>query len=348
MRWTISNYRTGEYGNGVFVISRTQKGERIYFGKWKQNQSNSGSSNVDDGGVGVDSGSVRKKSKPKLSIEELRQMAKDRNGKCLSEEYSGTNTAVLWECHKGHQWQSRPYNIKYDNNWCPTCYHNDRRGKSSLLSHETVWEKLNSLGFDLQGKYENQFTPIIVKHIPCDHEFTTTYSFLAHKGVCPNCNSCPRQDREEIEALISFKEGKIIGLAEKSRSKSTWECVKGHQWRAPWSSVKNGSWCPVCAGKKSLSEKHKQATSKLYQHKRWDASKGYACDIEIDDLLFALSSLCTYCGNEASNFDRMDSNIGHVKSNVVPCCGRCNKVKNNLIPYEIMLDVGEVFKKHNI
>ena len=55
---------------------------------------------------------------------------------------------------------------------------------------------------------------------------------------------------------------------------------------------------------------------------------------------------CTYCGDEPNNcftdrlnknykvkysgIDRIDSNIGYIKNNVVPCCNKCNTAKSIL------------------
>lgn len=109
-----------------------------------------------------------------------------------------------------------------------------------------------------------------------------------------------------------------------------------------------GGKCPYCAGKKSISPVHKKAVAILYQHKRWDSSKGYDCDIDIDFIVKALGKDCVYCGKKASNVDRIDCNKGHSKDNCVPCCGRCNMVRSNRIPYDIMYEVGAVFKRFGI
>jgi hypothetical protein len=55
------------------------------------------------------------------TIEEMQQIAIDRNGKCLSSEYKGTKQKLLWECEKGHQWEAIPESIFRGNTWCPKC-----------------------------------------------------------------------------------------------------------------------------------------------------------------------------------------------------------------------------------
>jgi hypothetical protein len=56
----------------------------------------------------------------KLTIEEMRQIAKEHRGKCLSNVYVNDRTKLLWQCEKGHQWEARPHDVKRGS-WCPTC-----------------------------------------------------------------------------------------------------------------------------------------------------------------------------------------------------------------------------------
>ena len=59
--------------------------------------------------------------KARLTIEDMKKIAFTRNGKCLSQEYINNSTNLLWECHKGHQWQARPQDVKNKKSWCPHC-----------------------------------------------------------------------------------------------------------------------------------------------------------------------------------------------------------------------------------
>jgi hypothetical protein len=54
-----------------------------------------------------------------------------------------------------------------------------------------------------------------------------------------------------------------------------------------------------------------------------------------------LDNECHYCGGplpkKGHGLDRLDSSIGHVCYNVVPCCGSCNGLKGHVISYEEMM-----------
>ncbi len=54
------------------------------------------------------------------TIEEMREIATGRGGKCLSEKYIGAYSKLTWQCKNGHQWEAMPAGVKRGR-WCPTC-----------------------------------------------------------------------------------------------------------------------------------------------------------------------------------------------------------------------------------
>jgi hypothetical protein len=81
-------------------------------------------------------------------------------------------------------------------------------------------------------------------------------------------------------------------------------------------------------------------------------TRGYEFNLSYDDIKSLVNQSCYYCGLENSNIDkgrcqnteyglfyyngidRIDSNKGYVKGNVVPCCKFCNIAKNTMSQYE--------------
>lgn len=63
--------------------------------------------------------------KRKKTIEDMREIARQHDGVCLSRNYINMRTKILWQCIKGHEWEARPNNIK-SGTWCPICYRNHR------------------------------------------------------------------------------------------------------------------------------------------------------------------------------------------------------------------------------
>lgn len=56
----------------------------------------------------------------KLTIEKMQEIAKIRDGKCLSVQYENAHTKLKWQCSVGHEWEAIPCNIS-QGKWCPYC-----------------------------------------------------------------------------------------------------------------------------------------------------------------------------------------------------------------------------------
>ena len=57
----------------------------------------------------------------KLTIEEMRRIAVERGGECLSKQYVNVGTKLKWKCSKGHTWMATPNDIRSRKSWCPQC-----------------------------------------------------------------------------------------------------------------------------------------------------------------------------------------------------------------------------------
>ncbi len=60
-----------------------------------------------------------KRAKP--TIEDMRRLAEDRGGLCLSTTYDSARTKMHWRCSEGHEWLAVPNSIK-DGRWCRKCH----------------------------------------------------------------------------------------------------------------------------------------------------------------------------------------------------------------------------------
>lgn len=57
----------------------------------------------------------------KHGILKMKEIAKDRGGRCLSKTYKDIFTKLLWECSRGHRWSVAPVGIIHQKQWCPIC-----------------------------------------------------------------------------------------------------------------------------------------------------------------------------------------------------------------------------------
>ena len=78
-----------------------------------------------------------------------------------------------------------------------------------------------------------------------------------------------------------------------------------------------------------------------------DLKKGLKYNLDIDWFINNIVyNKCIYCGDDKNiGCDRIDNSIGHIKSNVVPCCYTCNVVRNNIFSVEEMKILGSVISK---
>jgi len=86
--------------------------------------------------------------------------------------------------------------------------------------------------------------------------------------------------------------------------------------------------------------------------------RGHDFLITKDELYDFIMQECFYCGEKHSNFrsnnhdtiryngiDRIDSNIGYVKNNLIPCCKKCNIAKNTLSYFEFISHIEKIYLK---
>jgi len=87
----------------------------------------------------------------RITIEDARALAREKNGFCLSPEYF-PDRKLLWECSRGHQWQAFIGNVKIRGSWCPICSHMSRIGKSSWSKGKNKYNCPTIYRWSLQQK----------------------------------------------------------------------------------------------------------------------------------------------------------------------------------------------------
>ena len=117
----------------------------------------------------------------KHSIDYMRKIAIERNGKCLSNEYTNARTPLKWQCSKGHVWEAIPYSI-LRGTWCKACVIRDvsisdmhkmaeeRGGKCLSIEYKTMRSK-------------------IVWECSLGHKFEATPDHIMRGRWCPQCSA---------------------------------------------------------------------------------------------------------------------------------------------------------------
>jgi len=80
----------------------------------------------------------------------------------------------------------------------------------------------------------------------------------------------------------------------------------------------------------------------LYDSKKSDRKLQRSNDLDREFIQDSIANGCSYCGETElrMTLDRIDNEQGHLKSNVVPACIRCNLTRGNM-PYQAWLVVSK-------
>ena len=120
--------------------------------------------------------------KNNLDIQQIKEHALNKGGKCLSNHFENGKRKLLWQCKKGHQWKSSIQSVLGSGSWCPVCAKNQAY----------TMEDMQSLAKDNEGRclskdYVNVKTKLIWK-CKNDHVWESTADNIKQGRCCPHCN----------------------------------------------------------------------------------------------------------------------------------------------------------------
>ena len=93
--------------------------------------------------------------KKPVTIEDLRRLAIERGGECLSKRYAGLKVKLEWQCGQGHRWMARPVYVR-QGTWCPVC-----SGRMKLTIEQLHEAAAQHSGKCLAAEYVNTHTPVL-------------------------------------------------------------------------------------------------------------------------------------------------------------------------------------------
>ena len=190
-----------------------------------------------------------------VTIEDMRQLAAERLGQCVSAVYTNNSARLLWRCHKMHEWWARPGDIR--RSWCPVCARTQKLELGDLRS------LARSRGGALLSKdYVSNWEPLLWRchnghrwHAAAASVKPGRFSKGSWCPLCPRRNpgKPSRLTIEEMQALAISRGGVCLSKHYvNSMTKLQWRCANGHEWEAQPASVKQGTWCAACSGKLKL------------------------------------------------------------------------------------------------
>lgn len=80
-----------------------------------------------------------------LTIEEMKMIAKNRGGECLSDVYINGTEKLKWKCSNGHTWKANAFHVKNTKTWCPKCNFNIREEICRFIFETMFKQKFYSI-----------------------------------------------------------------------------------------------------------------------------------------------------------------------------------------------------------
>jgi hypothetical protein len=179
----------------------------------------------------------------KHTIEDMRDLAKSKNGECLSNKYISGDEKLEWCCEHGHKWQATPQSILNSRTWCPKCAGNVKFTLSEAISIG----KKRELAL-LSENYINNMSPLDWK-CKNGHIFSSSIiNIRERKESCPICNPRKLYTINDMKAIAESHSGECLSKNYISMwTPMDWSCAKGHKWTTkPAYVLYKKRWCPYC------------------------------------------------------------------------------------------------------
>lgn len=177
------------------------------------------------------------------TLADLRALAAERGGRCLSTRYTNSRAPIRWQCAKGHDWESSWGNVR-KGAWCPMCA--TERLRLGLEEMQALAAKRG--GYCLSTEYRGTQYPLEWQ-CRAGHVWTALPHYVKYgDSWCPKCASNAPRGLAAARALARARGGACLATDYvNNKTKLQWRCRSGHQWEAILNHVDRGSWCPFCA-----------------------------------------------------------------------------------------------------
>ena len=176
----------------------------------------------------------------KKTLDDMKELAKHKEGKCLSDSYIDAKTRLKWQCNQGHVWEAIPNSIQRGT-WCPVC-----GGRKKQTIDDMIKLANDRGGKCLSKEYINANTGIEWECFK-GHRFVANPGSVKSGSWCQRCHGNERKDMFYVYELAANKHGKCLSTEYLgSQVKLEWECSDGHRFWSNPNNVQRGKWCPDC------------------------------------------------------------------------------------------------------
>lgn len=189
----------------------------------------------------------------KLSnLQELKRIAKQRDGNCISRAYVDCGTKTQFQCSSGHIFWMEPRHVR-SGHWCNKCGNitiGNKNRKLSLVDAQNAAKEHGGkcLSTLYQGSQHKLKWECAEGHI-----WEVSFDSIRSGYWCKLCGykesgKKKRISFESICQMVSNRGGKCISADyTNGKTKLEIECEYGHKWLARLENIKSGTWCPKCS-----------------------------------------------------------------------------------------------------
>lgn len=170
------------------------------------------------------------------------------NSKLLSNNYANSKDKLKIQCENKHIFYPCLMTLRRGD-WCPHCYGNAQHTIEYVKS--LICEKFPNAKTDHLNGYKNRKQKF---EITCEngHLFKVSLHSLQRGQWCPYCVGFERTIEDVCVFIDQHHPGaKVLSEKyEKCSKKLDIICENNHVFKSSFNSIKNGIWCPDCAGVK--------------------------------------------------------------------------------------------------
>lgn len=172
-------------------------------------------------------------------LNQIRRIAEERGGKCLSTEYVSDRKKLQFVCKEGHIWSTTAKQIK-KGAWCHIC------GGGYLKDLSDLKEIARDKGGECLSKAYNGTVSKLRFRCEHGHEWDASATSIRSGSWCPHCVG-RYKGGSDVYRIAKSKGGECLsGEYKNARTPMKFRCRVGHEWFARPTNIRSGTWCSKC------------------------------------------------------------------------------------------------------
>lgn len=198
------------------------------------------------------------------------RIVQERGGMVLT-NYTNNKTKVRVRCNNNHEWDVAPTDI-IQGHWCAACAE-----RCPKLAKEKLISTIEAKGGQLVGEYVSSNYKVTIRCAE-NHEWEANSLDVTSGGTwCPVCaRNCTLASRQNFIEIVTERGGIVLGEYVNSKTHVRVKCNYGHEWETPPSSIKSGTWCPICARNSPIYAK--ETFLNIIANNKWTCLDDYVND----------------------------------------------------------------------